>query len=111
MVGQAHDVLPFQLMAHLGAAQHNFDVRVLCFQQSNHGTGLHHVPDVNAKTDDGRSVLPQRVHHVLRLAADGEFTQPRLGLQVTHVGQQVTQAQRRMDVFGIQRAQGDGRRG
>ena len=54
VVGQVNDVLRQRLMADFRAAEHDFDVWALRFEQFDEGAGLHHVPDIHAKTDDFR---------------------------------------------------------
>ena len=108
VICKLHDGLLIHLMADLGAAQNDPDIGPRDSEQPHHLAGLRHVPDVHAETDDARRQRQQRVHDVLRLARNREFTQGRLRLQVAHVRQQVAQAERGMNVLGIERRQNDG---
>jgi len=92
-----------------GVNKNDLDVRPLLFEQPHHLAGLRDVPDVHTKTDDLHIFhLKQFGDHVLCVARNRELAQRRLRAQVTHVRQQVAQAQRRVDVFRVQGAQDDG---
>ena len=53
MVRQRNDSLALQLMADLRPAQHHTHIGAQRFELAYHLGGLHHVPDVHAKADDG----------------------------------------------------------
>ena len=109
VVSHPHNFLLIHLVADLGATEHNPDVRPLLLEQSHHFARLRDVPDVHTKTDDLHTFhLKQFGDHVLCVARNRELAQRRLRAQVTHVRQQVAQAQRRVDVFRVQGAQDDG---
>ena len=54
IVGQVDDRLPIPFMTHLGAAEHHDQIRPYLLEQGDDLSGFHHVPDVDAKTDDAR---------------------------------------------------------
>ncbi len=115
MVGQAADLLLARLIADLRPAQHHLDVGPQGFQQAHDLGGFHHVPDVNAQPNHGRIERQQVFDNLRRPLLDDEFAQlrasaqPRAAVQV-HVGRQAPQAQRCVDVFGIEGGQNDARR-
>ena len=123
MVGQMRDGLLFGLMAHLRPAQHQFEVGPRRLEQTDHLGGLCHVPDVHAKAHDlhpggcfrRRPQRGQQVrHHLLRrpgnrvLTQLGARAQARAAMPV-EVGQQITQAQRGVNVARVERDQHDAR--
>ncbi len=116
MVGQAANFLLLHLMANLGSAQHNFDAGPQRFEQPNQLRGFDHVPDVHAQPNHFRLQRQQLFNHAGGRLADHKLTQLRLrakagaAMQV-HVGQQITQPQRSMDVFGVERGQHNARAG
>ena len=116
MVGQRHDGLLVLLMADLWATQNHFERRARRLKQAHQRTGLAHVPDVDAKTDHlGLAGLwhaeqqQQLVGQFDRAAGDGVLAQRGLWPQLAHVGQQIAQAERGVDVLGVERAEHDGR--
>ena len=116
MVGQPHNGLLVHLVTHLGPAQHHLDVGALGFEQAQQRLSLRHVPDVHAKANNLRRTRllgpekgQQLVQHLLRAPGYRELAQHGTGFQITHIGQQITQAQRGVDVLGIQSAQNNRR--
>ena len=107
MVCQAANFLVISFKAHLGPAQDDFDVRPQGFEQSHHLRGFHHIPDVNAQADDAGLKCQQFFHNLQRPLRNDKLAQLRLRLQTrpamhVHIGQQVTQSQGCVNVFGIQ---------
>ena len=76
---------------------------------------MDHVPDVNTQANDFGVKNQELLSYQQRRLRNDEFTQQRLSLEPgaamhVHVRQQVTQPQRRVDVFGIQGGNDDGTR-
>ena len=100
-------------MAHLWPAEHNFDIRPQGFEQAHDLCGLHHVPDIDAQADHTRLQRQQFLHNLYGRLLNDELAQLRLRPQAraamhVHVSQQVAQAQRGVDVLGVQGGQNDG---
>ena len=115
MVGQLANLLRFGFKAHLGPAQHHFDVRPQRLEQPQHLRGLDHVPDVNAQADDAGVECQQVLHDLRGPLLDDKLTQSRLRPQAraampVHVGQQAAQTERCVNELGVERGQHDGRR-
>ena len=121
VVGQRDDGLVVQLVAHLRPAQHHAHIGAQCLELAHHLGGLDHVPDVHAKADDGcggRFVRhrsqggKQILHHLRYRPRQRVLPQHRSGSQVCaamprHIGPQIAQPQRRVDIARIQRSQND----
>ena len=114
MVGQAADFLLLDLKTYLRPTQHDLDVRPQRLQQPHHLRGFDHVPDVEAQADNLGVERQQFFNHLRRLLLNHKFTQHRLrpqpgaAMQI-HIRQQAAQAERGVDVFGVQGGQNDGR--
>ena len=89
VVGQMDDVLFQRLVAHFRAAEHDFDVWALRFEQFDEGAGWHHVPDIHPKPDDFGVDGQQFCGQFFGFTVDGELAQRRFWLQIPHVGQQI----------------------
>ncbi len=81
-IGQCHQRLVFEFMAHLWAAQNNLHIGPLRFKEGDHLARLLNVPDVDPKANNlngsgwNRAALgQQRIHNVFWRALDGEFLQ------------------------------------
>ena len=114
MVGQPADFLLLDLKADLGPAEHNLDIGPQSLEQAHQLRGFDHVPDIDSQADDLGLQRQQRFHHACGGLADDKLAQLRLGPQAgaavpVHVGQQAAQAQRGVDVFGIERGQHNAR--
>ena len=112
IIGHLRDRLRFSFVRHLRPAEHNHDFRREPFQQRNQLGRFLNVPDVNAQADDARRFRQQALGHHGRAAANDEFDDLAVRLQLAHIRQQVTQAERGVRVSGVKRGQQDrGRHG
>jgi hypothetical protein len=78
------------------------------FEQSDHAGNLAHVPDVNAKTDDARLGRKQSLDNFLGAVLQDELFDLGVFFQLAHVGGEITQAQRGMDVTRVKGGKDDG---
>jgi len=108
VIGQAHDLLLIAFVTDLRPAQHHGDVRGHAFEQGDHASDLAHVPDVNAETDDARLRRQQSLDDLLSPVLQSELHDLRVTLQLAHVGGEIAQAQRSMDVARVERSEDDG---
>ena len=120
MIRQFHNVLLVGFVTYFGTAQNNFQAGALAFKQTNQLCGLKHIPNVNTETDDlcltwalFAQGVQQLQYHVWQWLRQGEFKQcclicQRLATVTRHVGHQIAQAQRRVDVLRVQSAKDDG---
>lgn len=96
MIGKVTDFRP---------AQHDDRLRSDLFYQGDDLADLFHVPDVNAKTDDGRLMPQDLLDDIERALVDGEFFDAGARLQIAQIGVQITQSKRSMDVTGVERGE------
>ena len=107
VVRQIGDLLLIDFVANLRSADRDDDFGPETFQRGDHFCGFGDVPDVNAKADDLRVLRQQGFDHIERALVDVELDHAGARTQITHIGQQVTQAKRRVNVFRVQGGQDD----
>ncbi len=119
VVGQPDNFLIFPFVADFRPAEHDFQVGSRQFELADNFRRRRHIPDINPEADDLRAAIrritqlgKQRFDNLRRRPGNGEFAQHGAGAQLVaavtgHVGQQITQAQRGVNVFGVERAQDD----
>ena len=103
MIGELDDGLFFGFMADLRAAEDDFDVGPDTFDGGDDFGGRFNVPDVNAEADDFRIPREQDFGDIERTLVDVEFGEAGARLQFAKIGQQITQAERGVDVFRVER--------
>ena len=117
MVGQTDDFLSFDLMADFRPAEDDPDIGSRRLERTHHRSRLDDIPDIHTETDDldgartGCSTKRRKqfIDDFADRPRDGEFTQRRVFPQLAHVGEYVAQAERRVDVLGVECRQDDGR--
>ena len=82
IVGQLDDCLPVPFMTHLGTAEYHDQIRPYLLEQGDDLSGFHHVPDIDAKTDDARLFGQQCLGDVQRSLGDDEFADGGVSLQL-----------------------------
>ena len=119
VIGQPDNFLICPFVADFRPAEHDFQVGPRQLELADNFRRRRHIPDINAETDDLRTAIrhitqfgEQCFDNLRRRPGNGEFAHHGAGAQVVaavagHVGQQITQAQRGVNVFGVERAQDD----
>ena len=107
VIGQRDDGLRLPFVTHLRPAE---DDRRLWRHAADGGHDLQrfrHVPDVDAEADDARRAGQQHLGDVERALVDVELDEARARLERAEIRHQVTQAERRVNVLGVERGEDD----
>ena len=101
VIGQARDLLPVRFETDLGAAQDNNNIGADTLERRDDLGGLAGVPDINTQADDAGLPGQDRFHHIERALLDVKFDEARFLAQLAQIGQQITQAERGVNVFRV----------
>ena len=121
VIGEADNFLIFPFIADFRATEDYLQCRTRRLELSDDFRGLPNIPDVHPETDDLRcrarfaQLGEQGSDDFIDGSLDGEFAQdthrPQVAASVTsQVGEQVAQAERGMDVLGVEGSQNNGGR-
>jgi hypothetical protein len=102
VISELDDQLRFDFVADLGSAENDGDVRPKAFDGGDDFGCRRDVPNVNAEADYFRVSGEKDFNDVGRALVDIEFEQARRGLQWAEIGKEIPQAERGVDVFGVE---------
>ncbi len=102
IVGDLADGLLFRFVADLGAAEDDCDIGPELFEEADDLETFPYVPDIDAESDNFRGLLEDGFDRFEGALLEVEFEDGCPGLEVAEVGEEVSQAERGVDVFCVQ---------
>jgi len=108
-VGKRADFLFLRLVADLRAAEHNRNRGGDAFEHPHHFQGLPRIPNIHPQADNRGSLRQQLLDDVQRPLVDVELRDARPGSEATHIRRQVAQAERGVNILGVEGAKEDRR--
>lgn len=107
VIREGDDFLALGFVADLGAAEDDAEFGSEAFEQGDDLEGWADVPDVDAESEDTGLLGEQGFDDFERGLFDLEFGDGGARLEIAEVGEQVAQAERGVDEFGVERAEQD----
>lgn len=106
-IGMADDFLAIGFIADFGAAKNEGDVGPEAFEGGGDLDSLGGVPDVNAESDDAGILGENGFDHIEGTLLKIEFEDGGARAERAEIGEEITEAERRVNVFGVEGGQDD----